>query len=38
MAGEQKTSTLIREAGFPDLEVKHTEGDFLSSYYIARKR
>jgi 2-polyprenyl-3-methyl-5-hydroxy-6-metoxy-1,4-benzoquinol methylase len=35
--GEQKTTELLRAAGFNDIEVKHVEGDIFYAYYIARK-
>src|SRR5439155_26804359 len=37
MWGEQVASQMLREAGFPQLEVKHVKGDIANSYYIASK-
>jgi 2-polyprenyl-3-methyl-5-hydroxy-6-metoxy-1,4-benzoquinol methylase len=37
MWGEQKALELLAEAGFTDVAVKQVEGDFLNSFYIARK-
>jgi 2-polyprenyl-3-methyl-5-hydroxy-6-metoxy-1,4-benzoquinol methylase len=37
VVGEQTVSRLIEGAGFESVEVKHIEGDFFYSYYIASK-
>jgi ubiquinone/menaquinone biosynthesis C-methylase UbiE len=37
MWGEQKARQMLSAAGFTQLEVKHIEGDFLNSYYIASR-
>lgn len=35
--GEQKARELLREAGFPDVEVARLQGDAMNNYYISRK-
>lgn len=35
--GEQTAVRMLHAAGFDDVRVKHLEGDFINSYYIARR-
>jgi len=35
--GEQLATDLLRDAGFPTVEVKHLEGDVFHAFFIARK-
>jgi 2-polyprenyl-3-methyl-5-hydroxy-6-metoxy-1,4-benzoquinol methylase len=35
--GEQSARRMLSEAGFPEVDVQHVEGDVLNNYYIARK-
>jgi 2-polyprenyl-3-methyl-5-hydroxy-6-metoxy-1,4-benzoquinol methylase len=35
--GEQRAVQMLREAGFGEVEVKALEGDFVNSYYVARR-
>ena len=37
MWGEQKTLSMLGEAGFRSVDVKRVEGDVLNNYYIARR-
>jgi SAM-dependent methyltransferase len=35
--GEQLAVSMLREAGFAEIDVRHVEGDSFNTYYIARK-
>ncbi|SEP12701.1 class I SAM-dependent methyltransferase [Trujillonella endophytica] len=35
--GEELALTMLREAGFTDIEVRHVEGDILNNYYVAKR-
>lgn len=37
VVGEQRTTELLREAGFRDIDVKHVEGDVFYAYYVVHK-
>ena len=36
--GEQLAVSMLRDAGFTDVEVRRVEGDVFNNYYIARRR
>ena len=36
--GEEKARELLAEAGFTRVDVRRIEGDFINSYYIAKKQ
>jgi SAM-dependent methyltransferase len=35
--GEQLATSMLADAGFDDVQIKHVESDQLNSYYVARK-
>jgi hypothetical protein len=34
--GEQLAVSMLREAGFAEVDVRHVDGDVFNTYYIAR--
>ena len=37
VVGEQRTTDLLREAGFKNIDVRHVEGDVFYAYYVVHK-
>jgi hypothetical protein len=37
MWGERQARELLAEAGFPEVNVEHVEGDIFNNFYVARK-